>query len=264
MRGQPWGGMSANPQFIDTYDRDDQRHNDTWLYGEMRNIITGAQILQTSYYHNGTPVFIRKAVPDIHGGHSYSGYRIGKYEIKIGAGNALSNDFPYFRYADILMMKAECMMRLGDVAGAAEIVSQVRERAFRNTNPSLAKVTAADLLRDTKYQYGYYTIPPDHRPINTTTDAWRYPVPTINFTGTDQTPVEFGGFYDELGWEFAAEARRRTDMIRFGTFQTKTWFNHRPNTTVGAENIIIFPLGRAILNNNKNLRQNPGYPDIPR
>jgi hypothetical protein len=26
----------------------------------------------------------------------------------------MSNDFPLFRYADILMMKAECLLRTGD------------------------------------------------------------------------------------------------------------------------------------------------------
>lgn len=71
----------------------------------------------------------------------------------------------------------------------------------------------------------------------------------------DRTPVELGGLYDEWGWEFAAEARRRTDMIRFGTFQTKSWFNHKP---VG-NHAILFPIHLDDLNTNTNLKQNPGY-----
>ena len=37
----------------------------------------------------------------------------------MGATNRLSNDFPLFRYADILMMKAECLLRTGHGPGSA-------------------------------------------------------------------------------------------------------------------------------------------------
>ncbi len=36
-------------------------------------------------------------------------------------GDGASNDFPIYRYADILLMKAECLVRLGD-AGDAKII----------------------------------------------------------------------------------------------------------------------------------------------
>ena len=259
MQAQPWGGIAANPQFIDTYDPDDQRFDDTWLHGELRNMVSGEPI-PAANDPNLQIAYSRKEIPSLLMATFYDGYRMGKYEIKLGTRDVLDNDFPYFRYADILMMKAECMMRLGDVDGAAAIVSTVRERSFANTNPAKAIVTGADLLADTKYQYGYYTIPDE--PVGS--PGWYNVTPNIDFAGTNQDPVEFGGFYDELGWEFACEARRRTDMIRFGTFQTKTWFNHRPNMDVGPENIILYIFGQSILNANDKLRQNPGYPDIAR
>lgn len=71
----------------------------------------------------------------------------------------------------------------------------------------------------------------------------------------DQSPVKFGGLYDEWSWEFACEARRRIDMIRFGTFQTKSWFNHKP---IG-NHAILFPIHLNDLTTNPNLDQNPGY-----
>jgi hypothetical protein len=41
-----------------------------------------------------------------------------------------SNDFPIYRYADILLMKAECLLRSGgDATAAGTLVSQVRQRA---------------------------------------------------------------------------------------------------------------------------------------
>ncbi|MDB5135394.1 MAG: SusD family protein [Mucilaginibacter sp.] len=40
-----------------------------------------------------------------------------------------SNDFPIYRFADILLMQAECNVRLGNAAAAAPFINQVRERA---------------------------------------------------------------------------------------------------------------------------------------
>ena len=71
--------------------------------------------------------------------------------------------------------------------------------------------------------------------------------------------VELGGLYDEWGWEFAAEARRRTDMIRFGTYQKKSWFNHTPTANDLNGNSTLFPIHLDHLNTNPNLQQNPGY-----
>jgi hypothetical protein len=67
--------------------------------------------------------------------------------------------------------------------------------------------------------------------------------------------VKFGRFFDELGWEFAAEAHRRQDMIRFGVHQTKKWFNHSPQP----QQRTLFPIPQNELDKNTNLKQNPGY-----
>lgn len=44
-------------------------------------------------------------------------------------GGGASNDFPMYRYADLLLMKAECLVRLGDAAEAKDLVDAVRKRA---------------------------------------------------------------------------------------------------------------------------------------
>ncbi len=57
------------------------------------------------------------------------GARIGKYEFEQGATENLSNDFVIFRYADMMLTKAEAMYRNGDAAGALAIVNEIRARA---------------------------------------------------------------------------------------------------------------------------------------
>ena len=58
-------------------------------------------------------------------------------------GGGASNDFPIYRYADVLLMKAECLVRLGDAANAKPLVDQVRVRAgltALGANPTLNDV----------------------------------------------------------------------------------------------------------------------------
>jgi hypothetical protein len=55
-------------------------------------------------------------------------------------GGGASNDFPIYRYADILLMKAECNVRLGNPAAAKPFIDPVRQRAGLDilaTNPTL-------------------------------------------------------------------------------------------------------------------------------
>lgn len=224
MESGPWGGSSAVPQFIDTYDPEDSRLKDTWLMGDQINPDNGN--VEVSY---------SKFVNSIDEAGRYEGYRIGKYEIKMGAKANLSNDFPVFRYAEILMMKAECLLRTGQADEAAEIVTTLRSRNFKS-NPSKAIVTGADLMLGSKYQYGVWVSG------------------TINPLegGAD---IQYGRFLDELGWEFAVEAHRRQDLIRFDVFTKKSWFSHKPN----GDTRKLWPIPQEELNKNPNLKQNPGY-----
>lgn len=224
MQAQPWGGSSANPQFIDTYEEGDNRLADSWFMGPQLDADTG-EVLYTLVNH----------MPSIYFSEFYEGLRFRKYEILPGTNASLPNDFPYFRYTDVLMMKAEALLRTGNGTEAAQLVTEVRERSFDNAADAV--VTGAELAGDSTWEFG--TLAEDG---------------SIAQAG-DQSPVQYGRFLDELGWEFAGEARRRTDLIRFGVFQTKNWYNHTPQ---GAHTI-LFPIGTPQLNTNSNLVQNPGY-----
>jgi len=224
MEAQPWGGSSCNPQFIDSYNPKDNRLKDTWLMGDQLDANNGSVVMT-----------LTKEMPSIYYCEFTQGFRCGKYQIEPGAKGSLNNDFPLLRYTDVLMMKAECLLRTGQSDLAAQIVTDVRSRSF--DNPSDAVVTGAELLGNTTVKYG--TLAEDG---------------TIDQLG-DQATVKYGRFLDELGWEFAAEARRRTDLIRFGVYQTKNWYNHVPKGVYTA----IFPIGLEELNTNSNLKQNPGY-----
>lgn len=229
----PWGGICAVPQFISTFDTTDSRYVDNYIKGQQYTA-SGDSIFGTMGEYTGKPLAYRNYVAGVDKSEEVDGFRLGKFEIAMGATNRLSNDWPLFRYADIMMMKAECLLRTGDADGAAVIVTRVRERNFRS-NPLKAIVTGADLMKGSGYDYGL-----------------RNHLTTTHEGGAD---IVYGRFLDELGWEFCQEARRRTDMIRFGAFTKKSWLSHSPNGDYRA----LYPIPRTEIAKNANLKQNTGY-----
>lgn len=51
------------------------------------------------------------------------------YPAGINLGGGASNDFPIFRYADVMLMTAECHVRLGNAGAAKPFVDAIRQRA---------------------------------------------------------------------------------------------------------------------------------------
>jgi hypothetical protein len=236
MLDTPWGAGSAKgvTQFIDTYDTDDDRLGASWMIGPQF-AADGVTALMGTYDQAGQPLVFTKDIPDgLYTGEA-EGYRMNKFEVKMGALGSLGNDFPIFRYAQVLMMKAECLLRTGKADEAAAVVTEVRQRAFKNS-PGKATVTGSDLMANTKYAYGFVE---------------NYKITDVG----DQAPVQFGRMLDELGWEFAWEGYRRRDMIRFGVYTTKSWLSHKPNGVQRA----VFPIPQIAINSNPKLTQHPEY-----
>jgi len=234
LKSSPSGGLTAIPQFISTYNTNDLRYTNGWLMGQQYSS-TGQMLYCASGTLKGTPFNIINECPGIDSTQVIHGYRWYKFEIPLGSyAYSHTNDWPFFRYADVLMMKAECLLRKGQADAAAVVVSQVRQRNFPD-NPELAIVTGPKLLGGSSYEYGL-----------------KNHFVTTHEGGSD---IMYGGFLDELGWEFAGEAHRRQDMIRFGVFTTKSWMSHSASNFTKN----IFPIPLEELNKNKNLKQNPGY-----
>jgi starch-binding outer membrane protein, SusD/RagB family len=231
LKQQPWGGIVAIPQFISTYHPNDKRLTEGWLFGQQYTS-SGVPIKCTSGLTDSS-LNIRNELPGIDSSQEFHGYVINKYEIvQNGYTDICNNDFVVLRYADVLMMKAECMLRTNK-PGAGQLVTQVRLRSFPG-NPGAATVSDDELKQTSAYSYGL-------RNFHTTTN--------------DNAVIPLGRFYDELGWEFVGEGHRRQDMIRFGLFTTKSWLSHSP----GGTNKTIFPIPLDELNKNINIKQNPGY-----
>jgi starch-binding outer membrane protein, SusD/RagB family len=97
-----------------------------------------------------------KKSPDIPSASSSGDYGIGVYKFtaRNSDGSLPANfnvayactDFPVFRYADALLMRAEALHNLGDNAGAAADINVIRERAYGDASGNITSGQVTDQL----------------------------------------------------------------------------------------------------------------------
>ena len=145
---QPWNGWSTVEDFYNSYEEGDIRQANNHIVGPQFD--TGGNRIEDSgaepFDIDGPPLTFTPNINEL-GPNAcrQCGARVGKYEFALGATENLDNDFPLFRYADILLMRAEALWRMnaGD-AEALDLVNQIRARAGLG---AVSQITA-DLLLD--------------------------------------------------------------------------------------------------------------------
>lgn len=138
----PWNGFSVLTDFFNKYDTTDARF-EVMLVGPQF-VLAGPNAGQPAFDRQGNPLVFTPESPLV-GATEGNGVRILKWEVdpNQSGGNA-GNDFAIFRYAHILLTKAEALLMLGDKQGALDLVNQVRARAFEPDKP----LTLDELTRD--------------------------------------------------------------------------------------------------------------------
>jgi starch-binding outer membrane protein, SusD/RagB family len=132
----PWNGFAVMEDHFNTYTEDDRRR-DGFLVGQQYTF--GGEPI-TDQGAGGVPLVFDPHIPALLMGPGNtpveirnSGARVVKFEIRRGAKANLSNHFPVFRFADILLMKAEALIRQG--LNGDDYVNQVRLRAIPGSEP---------------------------------------------------------------------------------------------------------------------------------
>jgi starch-binding outer membrane protein, SusD/RagB family len=154
--GGPWNGFSALPSHYKSFEETDLRRNG-WLVGRMYS--STGEILRCSEESAPNPLeltvdFVNiydptdEATYDHRNALEYHGARLVKWEIAALSTGNMGNDLGVYRYSDILMLKAEALMRKnGGVATqeAVDLVNQVRSRAFNDPTGQLYTVATLDM-----------------------------------------------------------------------------------------------------------------------
>lgn len=142
----PWNGFAVTEQHYNTYSDIDKRKSGYFLVGQQYT--SSNQPISDAVA--GSPLIFNPHIPALVMDASYtpqeirmSGARVKKFEIKLGAKDNLSNDFPIFRLADIMLMKAEARVR--QYLNGDDWINPIRERAGLD---ALTNATLDDILAE--------------------------------------------------------------------------------------------------------------------
>ena len=161
LQQQPWNGYCTLQEFYESYEDVDGRKGE-WGNQQVRgNFHAGPQfasngttrLVDSSAEPNdpdGQPLTFTPEVNQLEpGALRQAGARVGKFEFALGATPDLSNDFPILRFSDILLMKAEILVRENKMLeDALMAVNEVRRRAGGIDEWEMMDLTLDNLLAE--------------------------------------------------------------------------------------------------------------------
>lgn len=128
LKTPPWNGPCTLGAYYDMYDAKDKRR-EQWFVGPVTD--DAGKVLTYKHAESTVDAIFTKdltTISDASGANSFEGARFIKFELESGIEHHANSDFPIYRYADILLMKAEAALRLGDEATAVAAANEVRKR----------------------------------------------------------------------------------------------------------------------------------------
>lgn len=211
---EPWNGFATLAETYRAFSPSDDRRS-IFLVGQQYSFNTGAAVKD----RQGNPLIFTDTIGDATKAAENEGARLTKFPPLPGAtdGNSHPNNFPYFRLAEMYLIKAEALNELGQTPQGIAQANIVRSR----------HLPASALL-----------------------------VPTSQAEA--RTAI-----LNERLFELAGEAKRRQDLIRYGTYTAQRPMCSAPiagcvKTAQGVYRM-LFPIPETQRQNNPNLVQNPGY-----
>lgn len=157
--GSANNGICAQADYVKSFDPEDKRLAGSFLIGPMIDPSTG-QVIITAH---GRPLIhtvditIKYAIDADGWGQveQEDGARCNKWEYKKGA-TAMENDCAIYRLADVYLMKAECLVRLGiDNEEATRLVNELRKRAFDDPGKLKTSVTLEDIYMERRFELAW-------------------------------------------------------------------------------------------------------------
>lgn len=154
-----WNGISAMPPYVKEYDEEDKRLEWSFLSGPMHDV--DGSILITAHGReliHTVDINVQYNIDADGWGQveQEEGYRCAKWDFESGLNGDMENDFAIFRLADVYLMKAEALVRLGqDNEEATRLVNVIRSRAFDDPSKLHDNVTLEDVYQERRYELAW-------------------------------------------------------------------------------------------------------------
>ncbi len=183
----PWcgNGICAQPGLWSSYEAGDVRRDKTILIGQQYSAKDGSALTMD----NGEPLNYTEEIVDYTKAKQNEGARINKYEWTPNDVWERDNDWVLMRYAEVLMMQAECYYRLGYTPTALTYLNQVRTRAGLSELSTLDETTLDQewlhefafegIRRTTNIRFGTFYKAGWNRPAASDKHTGIYPIPKV-------------------------------------------------------------------------------------
>lgn len=131
-----WNGFTTLSDFYNKFEAADKRRGDAYTGVTDRTGLRVGFLVGQQFDQNGTALQDRTGAPlsftpgvrllETGANLEVTGIRVVKYPPDYVSGDNVDNDYVYFRYSDVLLMKAEAQLRTNNAGGALTIVNQIR------------------------------------------------------------------------------------------------------------------------------------------
>ena len=140
--GGPWNGFAMIAESYRSYDPADVRRT-TYLVGPQVSLATGQPINDRA----GRPLVITDTIGSELQANEDEGPRFNKFPPtpNVPNGDSHPNDYPFFRLAEMYLIKAEALNELGQTAAAIVEINRVRARSFSPPKPLLPGLSQAQV-----------------------------------------------------------------------------------------------------------------------
>ena len=227
------------------------------MYDKDKNIVNNPPINYTPFFDRGMDEGASAALEKC--AFNGDGARIIKFELEADPQDYESGvDMVVMRYAEVLYMKAEALIRLGRGTEAIPLFKEVlQHRGYDYDNLESFATTIEgesvkyDFTKDEGKDANWACALMSKRWLDGHTGDIQ------DYDEEFEITADLEFMDQELRREFIWENHRRTDMIRMGKFIEGTWGGHL--TATQDPNKLIFPIPTAILRQNPKMVQNPGY-----
>ena len=140
--GGPWNGFAAIAETYRAFDPADARRG-IFLVGPQVSLASGEPINDRA----GQPLVITDTIGSETQAKENEGPRYNKFPPtpNVPNGESHPNDYPFFRLAEMYLIKAEALNELGQTGAAITEINRVRARAFNPPRPLLAGLSQAQV-----------------------------------------------------------------------------------------------------------------------
>ena len=137
----PWNGFATIAETYRAFDPADKRRG-IFLVGQQFSFNTGEAVKD----RGGNPLVFTETIGNETAAAENEGPRFNKFSPLAGApaGDAHPNNYPFFRLAEMYLIKAEALNELGQTGAAMALVNTVRQRQFATPSPLSSGLSQAD------------------------------------------------------------------------------------------------------------------------